>query len=287
MPPTYPTGPYPSPEAFPMRNVTRSNRVLAGWMLPQGFQVLGGESFVTLGRDKNSQVVVNATEVSRRHARISCEGPACTITDLGSKNGTFVNGVPVERSRRLDHDDLIGLGYIELRFLVVEGTREELVARFDQRAAATCERLRPLAREVSRKVEFSGQFSGLVLFEALQLLEVNRRSGALRVGSGDFKGVLRIREGLVIDARLGFELGERAARHILSFKCGEYAFESTSPGEQTGSLALNRARSPWTSCARATSARRRRTTASWTSCPARNGGSHGTNRPLLRDRLLA
>jgi pSer/pThr/pTyr-binding forkhead associated (FHA) protein len=57
---------------------------------------LGGE--LIIGRDSHSDVVVNDDHVSRRHARVTfAPGGPVTIEDLGSRNGTFVNGVPVTR----------------------------------------------------------------------------------------------------------------------------------------------------------------------------------------------
>src|SRR5690606_21238613 len=49
-----------------------------------------GENLV--GRDLDAQVQVDAAAVSRRHARICITGEGCLIEDLGSKNGTFVDG---------------------------------------------------------------------------------------------------------------------------------------------------------------------------------------------------
>ena len=48
-----------------------------------------------VGRDAGAWLHVGNTSVSRRHALISCRGGACRIRDLGSTNGTVVNGEPV------------------------------------------------------------------------------------------------------------------------------------------------------------------------------------------------
>ena len=48
-----------------------------------------------VGRDRGAWLHLENTAVSRRHALISARGGTCRIRDLGSTNGTFVNGEPV------------------------------------------------------------------------------------------------------------------------------------------------------------------------------------------------
>jgi predicted component of type VI protein secretion system len=50
------------------------------------------KSEVYLGRDVNNDVVINDAEVSRKHARLTMQAGAYVLEDLGSTNGTFVNG---------------------------------------------------------------------------------------------------------------------------------------------------------------------------------------------------
>ncbi|MCB0071550.1 MAG: FHA domain-containing protein, partial [Caldilineaceae bacterium] len=56
--------------------------------------------------------------ISRTHARIHVEGAAYKITDLGSTNGTKVNGAPLAPnvSRVLHNGDLVELGRVILQF---------------------------------------------------------------------------------------------------------------------------------------------------------------------------
>jgi DNA-binding winged helix-turn-helix (wHTH) protein len=69
-----------------------------------------------LGRDKGAAVTLDAASVSRHHARILVEGPRATLEDLGSKNGTCVNGEPVRGTRELRDGDAVRLGEVQLLF---------------------------------------------------------------------------------------------------------------------------------------------------------------------------
>jgi pSer/pThr/pTyr-binding forkhead associated (FHA) protein len=51
---------------------------------------------VTIGRGDNNTIVINSPKISRNHARIEWIGEQVTVRDLGSSNGTFVNGQRVE-----------------------------------------------------------------------------------------------------------------------------------------------------------------------------------------------
>jgi DNA-binding winged helix-turn-helix (wHTH) protein len=69
-----------------------------------------------LGRDKGAAICLDAARVSRHHARILVEGPRATLEDLGSKNGTRINGEPVRGTRELRDGDTVRLGEVQLLF---------------------------------------------------------------------------------------------------------------------------------------------------------------------------
>jgi DNA-binding winged helix-turn-helix (wHTH) protein len=63
-----------------------------------------------LGREEALATMVDGPGVSRRHARIHVRDGRATLEDLGSKNGTFVDGVRVAGPRGLRDGDLVRLG---------------------------------------------------------------------------------------------------------------------------------------------------------------------------------
>ncbi|MBB5034684.1 FHA domain-containing protein [Prosthecobacter vanneervenii] len=71
----------------------------------------------TLGRVPDNPLPIADTEVSRRHAIIQPQGDLeCWLVDLGSANGTFLNGRRISQPMPLHHGDLIRLGTHELAF---------------------------------------------------------------------------------------------------------------------------------------------------------------------------
>ena len=67
-----------------------------------------------VGRGSYNHVVLKDTRVSRQHARIALEADGCFVYDLGSTNGTLVNGAHVSR-HRLDLNDEVSFGSMAFR----------------------------------------------------------------------------------------------------------------------------------------------------------------------------
>jgi hypothetical protein len=72
---------------------------------------------LTAGRGEANDVVVEGDEfASSRHARIEARRDGVWVEDLGSTNGTYVNGVKLTRSRRLAPGDIVRVGETDLRY---------------------------------------------------------------------------------------------------------------------------------------------------------------------------
>ncbi|MFQ3586407.1 MAG: FHA domain-containing protein [Fimbriimonadaceae bacterium] len=79
------------------------------------FEIAEGTSIV--GREEGTAVaLVGHSSVSRRHAEIARSGDAVTVKDLGSTNGTFVNGVQIHDGVELKPGDTVQFGTVRFRF---------------------------------------------------------------------------------------------------------------------------------------------------------------------------
>lgn len=65
---------------------------------------------LTIGRDSSNGVAINDAEISRRHSRLTFQGGKYVIEDLGSTNGTFVNGQRLAGPVVLKAGDVVSLG---------------------------------------------------------------------------------------------------------------------------------------------------------------------------------
>src|SRR6185436_14223789 len=86
---------------------------LAGPIAGRRYKLADGE--YVIGRRSDCQIFVPDMRVSRQHARLWKEGDGWTLEDLGSNNGTFVNGVKVQQGTILRHDDEIMIANNRIR----------------------------------------------------------------------------------------------------------------------------------------------------------------------------
>ena len=73
------------------------------------------DAIATIGRDVNNAIVVDDQFASAEHAILTFRGRAWYIEDLGSTNGTFVNGAAVDGVAPLGYGDVIQIGQVRLR----------------------------------------------------------------------------------------------------------------------------------------------------------------------------
>jgi S-DNA-T family DNA segregation ATPase FtsK/SpoIIIE len=91
---------------------TGTLRIVAGPGAGRRFKVVDG---LSIGRNSESDVVLADPLISGSHARIQQEGRSMVFCDLSSRNGTFIQGEPIQRHVLRD-GDVIGLGKTVLRY---------------------------------------------------------------------------------------------------------------------------------------------------------------------------
>jgi hypothetical protein len=85
-------------------------------VLPSGERIKLGERPTRVGRLADCAVVLADLNVSRRHCEVRSVGNTYTVSDLGSTNGTKVNGLSISGEQTLQDGDIITLGTTHIRF---------------------------------------------------------------------------------------------------------------------------------------------------------------------------
>ncbi len=121
------------------------------------FQLEG--DVLTIGRDASNQIPINDAEISRKHSQLVLQGGKYVLTDLGSTNGTFVNGQRVTGQHVLQPGEVISLGeQINLLFesVTVSDPNATMLSSGKPPVARSAPRPRPQAPEPQPAV-YAGQ----------------------------------------------------------------------------------------------------------------------------------
>jgi pSer/pThr/pTyr-binding forkhead associated (FHA) protein len=85
-------------------------------VLPTGQRVVLGEFVLTIGRLPECTITLADTNVSRKHAEVRPDGSGYVVSDLGSTNGTFVNGMRITQHELSDGDVITFGGATKITF---------------------------------------------------------------------------------------------------------------------------------------------------------------------------
>jgi two-component system cell cycle response regulator len=135
----------PAIPAAPVGTTHACLTVLTGTAAGQMLRIPEGVAMI--GRASSSQLRIDEEGVSRNHARIQRDGDAVSVDDLGSRNGTFLNGERIASPRVLEDGDKIQIGPITVvRF----AHHDEIDERYHQRLVASALR-DPLTRLFNKR----------------------------------------------------------------------------------------------------------------------------------------
>jgi pSer/pThr/pTyr-binding forkhead associated (FHA) protein len=161
---------------------------------------LGEGQEIVVGRSSELDMVLVEEMVSRKHARIALSGGVISIEDLGSTNGTFVNGEKVERGTLKEGDRvLIGTNILKVIAIAEDGDQQ-----LDLKAVAagrvTARQKMSRAGEEPRRM--SGSLEEIPLPDLLQLFGTSKKNGVLVLRTDAREGRIYLAEGKVRFATL-------------------------------------------------------------------------------------
>jgi pSer/pThr/pTyr-binding forkhead associated (FHA) protein len=80
---------------------------------------------IEIGREASTGLALDDDQASRRHARVSPQGDHAVVEDLGSTNGTYLNGQPIEGQRTLRPGDRLRVGLTVFELRTAEDVRRQ------------------------------------------------------------------------------------------------------------------------------------------------------------------
>ncbi len=177
---------------------------------------------VEIGRGKECGLTVCTDDASRRHAEVYGDGGSFVVRDLGSKNGTFVNGARIDGPRPLEPGDRIGIGSSQITFCRVEASLEGFLA--DPAGHETVVFATAAPREVCR-----GELAEIPVFVVLQMLEMGRKTGLLEVDTDAGPARLWLGDGQPLHAATEKAAGLEATLALVGAERGRFRFDAGAP----------------------------------------------------------
>jgi hypothetical protein len=192
---------------------------------------IGEGQEIVIGRSSDLDMVLVEEMVSRKHARIAVQNGVITIEDLGSTNGTFVNGEKVQRGTLAEGDRVL----IGTNILKVIATSPE-AGPPDPRAVAAgrVTAKQRMSRPSEEPPRMTGKLEEIPLPDLLQLFGTSRKEGVLVLRSGHREGRIYLHEG-----RIRYALIEgapsmpplKALYRMLDFRTGFFELDPPDPRE--------------------------------------------------------
>jgi len=182
---------------------------------------------VLIGRSTELDLVLIEEMVSRKHARLIHDEQGLRLQDLGSTNGTFVNGERIQDSYIKEGDRfLIGTSIFKVITVQAATARMgslEIKNRLEEVAAA-----KPKAGGGA----MSGRIEEVSIPDILQLFQASKKTGVLLLLDGDREGKIHLRKGQVVYATIGgdLDLGPlKSIFRLIGWSSGTFEFK---PGDE-------------------------------------------------------
>ncbi len=194
---------------------------------PEAPLAIGPRDTLTLGRSRSCDLRVGGGDSSRRPAESNGDSDGFVLRDLGSTNGTFVNGERIQE-HRLQPGDRIQIGASTITFCEVGGGLDHLGLERDD-----TEKTMLIERPTSNQV-FEGELSEVPPFAVLQMLEMGRSTGLFTCDSVEGVGRMWLDKGAPVHADTKSQSGFDAALTIVNATSGHFTFQpQEEPPERT------------------------------------------------------
>lgn len=186
---------------------------------------------VVIGRCADCDLPLNSKKASRRHCEVRYEGDQVIVEDLGSTNGTFLNGEPLHGSRVLQAGDRIHIGGVTITYCHVDSELTSGAMENEDEAAQTV--IFDAPHVESSCDALRGDLSQIPASAVLQVLEVGKKTGALGIITDEGSFRVWLDKGRPVHAESSADDGLEAALKICHIAEGRFAFDSGHPSPQT------------------------------------------------------
>lgn len=178
----------------------RGELVIEGLALPLALRFISGkyqggefplpeDGEIVIGRSSELEMVLVEDMVSRRHAKISVESGDIFLEDLGSTNGSFVNGEKITRTRLAEGDRIL-IGTSIIKVVASDGSASVHDAKAKMDAAVSS--ARPSAAST-----MTGSIAEIPLPDLLQLFSASKKTGVLQITTENDVGSIYLEDGMV------------------------------------------------------------------------------------------
>jgi pSer/pThr/pTyr-binding forkhead associated (FHA) protein len=181
-------------------------------------QRVDSDSPVAIGRHPSCEFSIRKGDVSRRHAEVRYEDGRHWLRDLGSTNGTFVNGELVDGEQPLSPGDRIEIGSSTITFCQIDAMQGEALGSPGEDRTIVSER-------VETRDAFQGELAEIPPFAVLQVLEMAANTGLLEVRGISGTGRVWFVAGQPVHAETEKLAGFDAAVTVVNTTRGEFHFD--------------------------------------------------------------
>jgi hypothetical protein len=194
---------------------------------------LKSERPCVIGRSSELDMVLVEDMVSRKHAKITWATGKLNIEDLGSTNGTFVNGEKILRPSRIKEGDRILIGTSILKLVKAGQSIDMTDAQVKQNLEHVAAQVAAQQSSKQTKTAMTGKLEEVPLPDLLQLFYTSKKNGVLVV-NGEREGKIFLRQGKVYYAVIdeNHELGPlKSFNRIVTWETGDFELRPPDPQE--------------------------------------------------------